>query len=86
MASVEEAIGGNVLLSSTASNSCCDGETETSSLSSSGVTDTASTTVAGEGTYRTPSLGMPRAERWFRRYDSSKMRRSASAHNPQAGI
>ncbi|EJK55218.1 hypothetical protein THAOC_25070, partial [Thalassiosira oceanica] len=68
--------------STTASNSCCDGETETSSLSSY----KASTTVAEDEPKRPPSLGMPRAMRWFHRFDSSKMRRSASAHNPQAGI
>ncbi|EJK76890.1 hypothetical protein THAOC_01321 [Thalassiosira oceanica] len=64
-----------------------DGETETSSLPSSGAPDKASTTVAEEGPNRSPSpLGMPRAMRWFRRYESSKMRRSASVNNPQAGI
>ncbi|EJK71267.1 hypothetical protein THAOC_07313 [Thalassiosira oceanica] len=81
MASVEEAIEEDVL-----SSGEFEGEQERSSLSSLGAPDKVSTAVAEDEPNRSPSLGMPRAMQWCRRNVSSKMRRLASAHNPQAGI
>ena len=76
MASVEETIEEDVL-----SSEEFEGEPERYSLTSLGAPDTSSATVAVEEPGRSPSLGMSRAKRWFRRNVSSKAHR-----NPQADI